>query len=110
MEELGCFPITKDFYHPIWRALNAQVDPREVIKTTFSFHTKENVDNPDIVIGYNLKGDVINKIHFNPKLETKVRAAAALSWLTVGRLIWCPRIIRISIVASRMVESLSSLD
>ncbi|OQR72959.1 pancreatic triacylglycerol lipase-like, partial [Tropilaelaps mercedesae] len=72
MEELGCFLITTDFYHPLWRVLNAQVDPREKIHTTFLFYTRENKDMPDYLIGYKIRGDALETVHFNAELPTKV--------------------------------------
>lgn len=72
MDELGCFPITDDFYHPIWRAINVMVDPRETIKTTFLFYTRKNPHVPYRLIGYSATPEALKNVGFNPSLPTKM--------------------------------------
>lgn len=43
IKELGCFKLTKDYYHPQYRPCNVLPEPRSVIYTRFVLFTRQNV-------------------------------------------------------------------
>ncbi|GIX67713.1 inactive pancreatic lipase-related protein 1 [Caerostris extrusa] len=43
IKELGCFKLTKDFYHPQYRPCNVLPEPRSLINTRFVLFTRNNV-------------------------------------------------------------------
>lgn len=43
IKELGCFKLTKEYYHPQYRPCNVLPEPRSVIYTRFVLFTRQNV-------------------------------------------------------------------
>lgn len=43
IKELGCFKLTKDYYHPQYRPCNVLPEPRSVVYTRFVLFTRQNV-------------------------------------------------------------------
>ncbi|GIX70599.1 pancreatic triacylglycerol lipase, partial [Caerostris extrusa] len=49
MRELGCFEITKDFFHPLYRPINFLPNDRSTINTKFLLYTKHQPKEPQII-------------------------------------------------------------
>lgn len=85
--DIGCFPLSDEFYHPRHRPFNVRPWHRRKINTQFLLFNRRYSD------GYALKPwDKINLMasHFNPLLETKIIIPG---WLdSLDRALWVKRL------------------
>lgn len=69
IKELGCFKLTKDYYHPQYRPCNVLPEPRSVIYTRFVLFTRNNVHQGKFLIPDN--ETTIKDSGFNANHSTK---------------------------------------
>lgn len=84
--DLGCFPLSEEFYHPRHRPFNTRPWPRKRINTRFEFYSSLRPEGFQL-----LPWDEANLRHstFDPKLETKIIIPG---WLdNIKRALWVRR-------------------
>ncbi|GBM23928.1 Pancreatic lipase-related protein 2 [Araneus ventricosus] len=69
IKELGCFTLSKDFYHPQFRPCNVLPEPRSLINTRFVLFTRNNVHQGKFLNADNETS--IRESGFNPNHTTR---------------------------------------
>ncbi|CAL1271039.1 unnamed protein product [Larinioides sclopetarius] len=69
IKELGCFTLTKDYYHPQFRPCNVLPEPRSLINTRFVLFTRNNVHQGKFLNADNETS--IRESGFNPNHTTR---------------------------------------
>ncbi|KAG8186509.1 hypothetical protein JTE90_004838 [Oedothorax gibbosus] len=69
IKELGCFKLTKDFYHPQYRPCNVLPEPRSLIHTRFVLFTRSSVHKGKFLHADNMA--TITDSGFNATHQTK---------------------------------------
>lgn len=84
--DIGCFPLTDEFYHPRHRPINLRPWPRKRINTRFELYNSKHPEGFQL-LPWDLEN--VAQAHFDPKLETKIIVPG---WLdNIKRAVWIKR-------------------
>lgn len=72
MEDLGCFRIDGQFYHPLYRPINFLPFDREFINVKYRIYTPMNKFKYTLLPAVNVRRYDFNKTNINPQHDTKI--------------------------------------